>query len=125
MSTYSSRQNKINQYHGSCSPWAEGHVGYFNYAYARTGTLFEGRFRSSLVQNNEYFLSCLRYIELNPVRAGMVNDPGDYRWSSYRVHGFGLRSRMWAPHDNYLAFGRQREGSAKRIPRHNERGIEH
>ncbi len=81
------------------------YVGYFNYAYARTGTLFEGRFRSSLVENDEYFLACLRYIELNPVRAGIVNDPGDYRWSSYRVHGFGLQSRMWAPHDNYLALG--------------------
>ena len=81
------------------------YVGYFNYAYARTGTLFEGRFRSCLVQNDEYFITCLRYIELNPVRAGMVNDPGDYRWSSYRVHGFGLRTRMWAPHDNYLALG--------------------
>ena len=57
------------------------------------------------VQNNEYFLNCLRYIELNPVRAGIVNDPGDYRWSSYRAHGFGLSIRMWAPHANYLALG--------------------
>ncbi len=81
------------------------YVGYFNYAYARTGTLFEGRFRSSLVQTDEYFLSCFRYIELNPVRTGMVNDPGDYKWSSYRVHGFGLRTKMWAPHANYLALG--------------------
>ena len=81
------------------------YVGYFNYAYARTGTLFEGRYRSSLVENNEYLLSCLRYIELNPVRAGMVNDPGDYQWSSYRVHGFGLHTKMWTPHANYLALG--------------------
>jgi putative transposase len=81
------------------------YVGYFNYAYARTGTLFEGRFRSSLVQSDEYFLTCLRYIELNPVRAGMVNDPGDYRWSSYRAHSFGLHTRMWSPHANYLALG--------------------
>jgi len=81
------------------------YVGYFNYAYARTGTLFGGRFRSSLIQTDEYFLTCLRYIELNPVRAGMVNDPGDFRWSSYRVHGFGLRSRMWTPHANYLTLG--------------------
>ncbi len=55
------------------------YVRYFNYSYARTGTLFEGRFRSSLVQEDEYFLACLRYIELNPVRAGMVSDPGEYR----------------------------------------------
>jgi len=81
------------------------YVGYFNYAYARSGTLFEGRFRSSLVQSNEYFLSCLRYIELNPVRAGMVNNPGDYRWSSYRSHSFGLKTRMWSPHSNYMALG--------------------
>ena len=81
------------------------YVGYFNYANARTGTLFEGRFRSSLVQTDEYFISCLRYIELNPVRAGMVTDPGDYRWSSYRTHSFGRRIGMWVPHANYLALG--------------------
>ena len=81
------------------------YVGYFNYAYARTGTLFEGRFRSSLVQDDEYFLTCLRYIELNPVRAGIVNDPGDYRWSSYRIHGLGLRTKMWVPHATYQALG--------------------
>ena len=53
------------------------YVRYFNYSHARTGTLFEGRFRSSLVQEDEYLSACLRYIELNPVRAGMVGDPGD------------------------------------------------
>jgi hypothetical protein len=41
-------------------------------------------------------LTCLRYIELNPVRAGMVSDPGDYRWSSYRAHAFGLKARLWS-----------------------------
>lgn len=81
------------------------YVGYFNYAFARTGTLFEGRFRSSLVQSDQYFLTCLRYIELNPVRAGMVKDPGDYRWSSYRVHSYGLRVNMWSPQADYLALG--------------------
>ena len=59
---------------------------------AATGTLFEGRFRSSLVQEYEYLLACLRYIELNPVRAGMVGDPGDYLWSSYRTHGLGIQA---------------------------------
>ncbi len=82
------------------------YVGYFNYTYARTGTLFEGRYRSSLVQTGEYFLTCLRYIELNPVRAGMVTDPGDYQWSSYRIHGFGLHSKMWTPHANFLDLGK-------------------
>jgi putative transposase len=81
------------------------YVGYFNYNYSRSGTLFEGRFRSNLVQNDQYFMICLRYIELNPVRAGIVKDPVDYQWSSYRVHGFGLHAKMWTPHVNYLALG--------------------
>lgn len=60
---------------------------YVRYAtYRRSGTLFEGRFKSSLVDSERYLLTCMRYIELNPVRAGMVTDPGDYRWSSYRHH---------------------------------------
>ncbi|HSM15526.1 MAG TPA: transposase [Gemmatimonadales bacterium] len=79
------------------------YVGHFNYSYARSGTLFEGRFRSCLVQENQYFLACLRYIELNPVRAGMVTDPGDYRWSSYRAHACGAPVKFWNPHDLYLS----------------------
>ena len=81
------------------------YVGYFNYTYARSGTLFEGRFRSSLVQAQDYLLTCLHYIELNPVRAGMVKDPGDYRWSSYTAHGFGRDIAMWTPHSLYLSLG--------------------
>jgi putative transposase len=81
------------------------YVRYFNYSYARTGTLFEGRFKSCLVQEEEYFLSCLRYIDLNPVRAGMVSTPGDYQWSSYRAHGLGVRARMWQPHAAYISLG--------------------
>ena len=73
----------------------------FNYRYTRTGTLFDGRFKSSVVQDNHYLRACLQYIELNPVRAGMVSDPGDYRWSSYRSHGFGRRVSMWEPHPVY------------------------
>jgi len=79
------------------------YVRYFNYKYARTGTLFEDRFKSSIVQDTEYLLTCLRYIELNPVRAGIVNDPGDYRWSSYRAHAFGVEAAIWVPHSLYLA----------------------
>lgn len=82
------------------------YVRHFNYAYARTGTLFEGRFKSSLVQDTEYLMTCLRYIELNPVRAGMVSDPGNYRWSSYRAHGFGANVEMWQPHPLYLSLGK-------------------
>lgn len=68
--------------------------------------LFEGRFRSSIIQDTEYLITCLRYIELNPVRAGMVKGPGDYQWSSYRCHVFGLNANMWWPHPQYLALGK-------------------
>jgi len=81
------------------------YVRYFNYGYSRSGTLFEGRYKSSVVQQEQYLLSCQRYIELNPVRAGMVKDPGDYRWSSYRAHAFGIKPSMWSPHPLYEALG--------------------
>ena len=77
----------------------------FNDTYARSSALFEDRFKSSLVQSELYLITCLRYIELNPVRAGMVKDPGDYRWSSYGAHGLGGRSNFWTPHNLYLALG--------------------
>ena len=82
------------------------YVRYFNFAYSRSGTLFEGRFRSSLVEQDAYFLACLRYIELNPVRAGMVVDPADYKWSSYTAHASGVRPGLWSAHPTYLALGR-------------------
>lgn len=82
------------------------YVRQFNYTYARSGTLFEGRFKTSLVQEDHYLLTCLRYIEHNPLRAGMVTDPGDYRWSSYRAHAFGTRARLWTPHSMYLGLGK-------------------
>jgi putative transposase len=81
------------------------YVRYFNHRYQRSGTLFEGRYRSSLVQQEEYLLACQRYIELNPVRAGLVHDPGDYRWSSYRAHAFGVEPAIWSPHELYNALG--------------------
>ena len=55
--------------------------------------------------NHVHLLACLRYIELNPVRAGRVRDPGDYRWSSFRVHVFGVRASLWSPHTLYLHLG--------------------
>jgi putative transposase len=85
------------------------YVRYFNYRYNRTGTLFEGRFRSCVVQDQYYLLACQRYIELNPVRAGMVHDPADYNWSSYRAHAFGQKVKMWKPHPEYLALGKSLE----------------
>jgi putative transposase len=77
----------------------------FNYQYTRTGTLFDGRFKSSVVQQENYLMNCLQYIDLNPVRAGMVQDPGDFKWSSYRTHAFGDRASMWVPHPAYSALG--------------------
>ena len=79
------------------------YVRQFNYRHTRSGTLFEGRYKSSLVQDSQYLLSCLHYIELNPVRAGMTKDPGDYKWSSYKSHAFGMPVAMWTPHSEYLA----------------------
>ena len=84
------------------------YVAFFNYSYARSGTLFEGRFRSSVIQEDRYFLTCLRYIELNPVRAGMVRDPGDFRWSSYRAHAGGAAVKFWTPSELYLSLGKDK-----------------
>jgi len=74
-----------------------------NRAYRRTGTLWEGRFRSCLVESEAYVLACYRYIELNPVRAEMVRDPLDYAWSSHRVNVAGRRSTLVTPHEAFLA----------------------
>jgi putative transposase len=77
---------------------------YINLKYRRTGTLWEGRHRSSLVQSERYFLTCSRYIELNPVRAGMVRRPEEYQWSSYGVNAWGDSSWLM-PHEEYLKLG--------------------
>ncbi len=82
------------------------YVRYFNKAYQRTGTLWEGRFKSCVVDAEGYLLICQRYIELNPVRANMVSGPADYRWSSYRSNGQGKPSRIWTPHEAYLRLGK-------------------
>ena len=81
------------------------YVRYFNHSYGRTGTLWEGRFKSCLVDVEDYLLACHRYIELNPVRAGMVAVPEDYTWSSYKANGFGKQMRLWTPHRVYLELG--------------------
>jgi len=82
------------------------YVRYFNYSYKRTGTLWEGQFKSSLVDADEYLLVCQRYIELNPVRAGMVEVPEAYRWSSYRANGLGQSAKLWTPHRRYQELGK-------------------
>ena len=81
------------------------YVRYFNYTYKRSGTLWEGRFKSCLVEAENYLLICQRYIELNPVRAGMVEAPADYVWSSYRSNGLGQPAKFWTPHRVYLQLG--------------------
>lgn len=81
------------------------YVQYINRTYKRSGTLWEGRFRSSIVQQERYFFTCQRYIELNPVRAGMVNHPEDYPWSSYRINGLGSKTDFITPHSLYLGLG--------------------
>ena len=68
------------------------YVHYVNRTYKRTGTLWEGRFRCSLIDEELYFLSCLHYIEMNPLRAGIVTSPELYRWSSYRFRALGKKS---------------------------------
>ena len=85
------------------------YVPYFNYSYKRSGTLWEGRFKSCLVQSERYLLECYRYIELNPVRADMVAAPGDYKWCSYQCNGLGVDSKLISPHAEYLALGQDKE----------------
>jgi len=106
-----------NHVHLLCTPRREGslslmmqslgrrYVRYFNHQYQRSGTLWEGRYKSCLIQEERYLLEVYRYIELNPVRAGMVADPGDYRWSSYQVNALGHRSDVCTPHSAVLALG--------------------
>ncbi len=72
-----------------------------NQQYGRTGTLWEGRYKASLVQDDRYLLTCYRYIELNPVRAGMVTAPGDYRYSSYPCNAIGKPDLLVTPHPVY------------------------
>ncbi len=81
------------------------YVRYFNQTYQRSGTLWEGRFKACLVESNHYFLVCQRYIELNPVRAGMVDDPADYLWSSYRANAFGVKTTLLSHHQCYIDLG--------------------
>jgi putative transposase len=81
------------------------YVQYINRKYQRSGTLWERRYRSCLAQDERYMLVCQRYIELNPVRAGMVPHPAEYRWSSYRANAHGEPSSLIRPHMLYDALG--------------------
>lgn len=82
------------------------YVQFIDTTYNRTGTLWDGRYKSSLIQAETYLLSCQRYIELNPVRAGMVNDPAHYRWSSYCHNALEQTNSYLTPHPLYTTKGR-------------------
>ena len=82
------------------------YVRYINGVYGRTGTLWEGRYKASLVQSEHYLLCCYRYIELNPIRAGMIPHPALYPWSSFRFNGEARVDALITPHPQYLALGR-------------------
>ena len=85
------------------------YVRYYNYTYQRSGTLWEGRFKASLIDSERYLLELHRYIELNPVRAGMVEEPSEYSWSSYGCNGLGMESKLQTPHKLYLALGKTKQ----------------
>lgn len=82
------------------------YVQYFNDCYQRTGTLWEGRYKATVIDAEAYLLTCYRYIELNPVRAGMVEHPGGYRWSSYLCNATGQEDVLVTPHLLYRRLGR-------------------
>ena len=82
------------------------YVQYINTTYRRTGTLWDSRYKSSLIQAETCLLSCQRYIELNPVRAALVDDPAHYRWTSYRRNALGQANPYLTPHPLYRALGR-------------------
>ena len=81
------------------------YVQYFNCRYRRTGTLWEGRYKATLLDSDTYLLTCSRYIELNPVRAAMVEAPSDYPWSSYSCNAMGKITSLITPHELYLELG--------------------
>jgi putative transposase len=86
------------------------YVQYFNYMYKRTGTLWEGRYKASLIDTERYLLTCMRYIELNPVRAsGMVDHPAEYPWSSYRSNALGIDDSLIKAHLLYKNLGKSPE----------------
>ncbi|XCN73103.1 MAG: transposase [Candidatus Electrothrix aestuarii] len=89
------------------------YVQYFNHTYQRTGTLWEGRYKATLIDSEQYALTCYRYIELNPVRAEMVSHPAEYPWSSYRMNALGEYDSMITPHPLYQALAETREKRQK------------
>ncbi len=87
---------------------------YFNRCYHRSGALWEGRYKAALVDTDRYLLACYRYIELNPVRAGLVRAPADYDYSSYAANALGQVDKLVFPHDVYLQLIGGHEGEGER-----------
>ena len=86
------------------------YVQYYNYRYRRTGTLWEGRYRATPIDTEQYLLTCMRYIELNPVRANnMATHPSEYPWSSYRCNALGEQNALLTPHPEYQRLGKTSE----------------
>ena len=81
------------------------YVRYVNITYKRSGTLWEGRYKSSIVGGDRYFLTVSRYIEQNPLRAKMVSLPGEYPWSSYRHNAMGVKIALISEHESYIKLG--------------------
>ena len=114
-----------NHYHLLCTPQVEDglslmvqalgrqYVRYFNRLNQRTGTLWEGRYRSCLVQPESYLLEMYRYIELNPVRAALASNPAEFNWSSYQINASGKPSALCKPHAEYLKLGETRAECAE------------
>ncbi len=97
------------------------YVQYFNYSYQRTGTLWEGRYKATLIDSETYLLTCMRYIELNPVRADMVKHPSEYPWSSYHCNAQGQPNELVKPHPEYLRLGKTdeaRQAAYRQLFRH-------
>ena len=107
-----------NHVHLLVTPYAEDGIGklmqrlgryyvqHFNRCYKRSGTLWEGRYKSTLIDSEQYLFTCMRYIELNPLRAGMVTHPADYPWSSYRYNALGKPDGVITPQREYSRLGK-------------------
>jgi putative transposase len=97
------------------------YVQYINHTYKRSGALWDSRYKSSLIHADSYLITCMRYIELNPVRAAIVDDPAHYRWTSYRHNGLGQADSRITEHALYRslgATGKERLAAYRALIRH-------
>lgn len=97
------------------------YVQYYNYRHQRTGTLWEGRYKATLIDTEAYLLTCMRYIELNPLRAGIVSHPSAYPWSSYRHNALGEPNTLITPYQEYRRLGKtdkERQAAYRQLFKH-------